>query len=76
MLIAPVENRSDDLIPNPDQHQADQFGQHMGVMHFMTGRPGEFLIVLGTGLKELGQRMRPKHLPTKQRRLWSQSPHH
>jgi len=34
------------------------------------------LIVLGAGLKEPGQRIRPKHIPTKQLRLWSQSPHH
>ena len=71
------------MVPNPNQHQADQdraladlSGQPTGLFRSMTGRPGEFLIVLGAGLKELGQRMRPKHLPTKQHRLWNQSPHH
>jgi hypothetical protein len=67
----------------PAQHEADQHqelaelsGHPTGLMHAMAGRPGVFLLVLGAGLKELGQRMRPKPLPPKQRRLWSQSPHH
>jgi hypothetical protein len=71
------------MVPNPAQHKADQnpelpdlSGQHTGLIHSLTRRHGVFSVLLGTGLKELGQRMRPKHLPTKQQRLWSQSPHH
>jgi hypothetical protein len=71
------------MVQNPDQHEADQnrillhlFGQRTGLMRSMAGRPGVFLVVLGAGLKELGQRMRPNHIPTKHRGPWSQSPHH
>lgn len=71
------------MVPNPYLHQADQdrmlahlSGQRTSLMRPMVRKLDEFLIVLWTGLKQLGQRMRPKHIPTKQRRLWSQSPHH
>ena len=83
MLISPVEKRGNDMIPNPDQHEADQdwmsahlSGQRMGLMRCMARKLGVFLFVLGADLKELGQRMRPRQIPTKHRVPWSQSPHH
>ena len=76
MLMSPAEKRSNDMIPNPYLHETDQdraladlSGQRTGLMRYVAWRPGKFLIVLGAGLKEPGQRMRPKPIPTKQRRL-------
>jgi hypothetical protein len=83
MHISLVEKWHSNMGPNTEQHEADQdrvladlSGQPTGLIRTITGRSDELLIVLWAGLKELRQRMRPKHLPTKQHRLWSQSPHH
>jgi hypothetical protein len=70
------------MVPNPDQ-EVDQdwilahlSGQHKSLMRYIARKFREFLIVLRTSLKQLGQRIMPKHPPTKQRSSWSQSPHH
>jgi hypothetical protein len=79
----PFEKRSNDMVPNPYHHETDQkqmpaqlSRQHTSLMLYMAGKLAVFSIALGTGLKRFGQRMRQKHIPTKQRRPWSQSPHH
>lgn len=71
------------MVPNLDQQQAGQdrvlallSGQRTVLMRYMAGSPRVFSIMLWTGLKQLGQRMRTKHIPSKQPPTWRQSPHH
>ena len=71
------------MVPNPNQHEADQdrmlahlSGQRTGLLRYMAGKIGVLLVVLVASLKQLGQRMRPHHIPSKHRGPWSQSPHH
>ena len=70
------------MIPNPDQHEADQermqahlSRQHTSLRRYMVGKLGVFSIVLGTGLKRFEQRMRPEQILTKSASSLG-SPHH